>query len=144
MATGINSQLNTQKEKVVSSTIFTSSLFFCSPRSENPNSPSVNSHLLFILQGKCTPSSLLLPPFPYMYFICEVERRKEITRSSRTEMGGGQLLLFYFKDDKQPEESNIERPSCLGSRPESNIKVFFYGATQKSLVSHLFVLRFDG
>lgn len=58
-------------------------------------------------------------------------------------MGGG-LLLFYFKDDKQPEESNIEWPSCLGSRPESNIKVFFYGVTQKSSVSHLFVLGFDG
>lgn len=59
-------------------------------------------------------------------------------------MGGGDFFYSISKDDKQPEESNIKRPSCLGSQPESNIKVFFYGVTQKSLVSRLFVLGFDG
>lgn len=91
MATGnsINSQINTQKKGV----LFLPGCFLLLPTfPKNPSSPSMTSHLLFIL-GENAPRlasySLLSNSIPYIHFICEVDCRKEITQSSRSEMVGG-------------------------------------------------------
>lgn len=72
--------------------------------SHQTNALTMNSHLLFIFGGvKCTPGIPLSTPHlthstPNVHFICEVDLRKEITQSSRSEKEGGRHGRLAVRD----------------------------------------------
>lgn len=123
------------RKSVVSSMRFLSSLFFCSQAPKNPNSPSTNSHLLFIL-GVNAPraafSSPLSKSIGSTHFISEVDPREEITQPSRSEIGGH---LFSSISKTIGSQKSVLLSSHLGPSQ------FLYGT---KMIGGLFVLRVNG
>lgn len=71
----------------------------------------------FHFGGKMHPKQPPVPSFLSLSPTCISSVRWNAGRKllSHPEVKWGALLFFYFKDDNQQEESNIEGPSCLGS-----------------------------
>lgn len=90
--------------------------------SSAPNTPKIQTVLqwtatCFSFWGEMHPKQPPVASFLSLSPTCISSVRWNAGRKllSHPEVKWGALLFFYFKDDNQQEESNIEGPSCLGS-----------------------------